>query len=62
MQLAFSLILAARLLARDARWEESTTLHAQAEAILDASGLVLYEDDQHQSEQLLQSGSTCAGR
>lgn len=51
---AFSLIVAARLLAAEGRWEPATTLHSQAESILDATGLVLYEDDQRVSDQMLE--------
>ncbi len=49
-----SLIVAARILAVDERWEEATVLHSQAESILDATGLVLYEDDQIQSDLMLE--------
>ena len=48
-----SLIVAARLLAAERRWQEATTLHSQAESILDATGLVLYEDDQRLSDLML---------
>jgi predicted ATPase/class 3 adenylate cyclase len=48
-----SLIMAARLAAADDRWDTATTLHAQAESILDATGLVLYDDDQRLSAQML---------
>ena len=49
-----SLIVAARILAVDQRWEEATALHSQAESILDAAGFVLYEDDQIQSDLMLE--------
>lgn len=48
-----SLIVAARLVAAERRWQEATTLHSQAESILDATGLVLYEDDQRLSDAML---------
>jgi predicted ATPase/class 3 adenylate cyclase len=50
---AFSLIVAARLAAGEEQWETATQLHSHAESILDAIGLVLYEDDQRLSAQML---------
>ncbi|MET0728882.1 MAG: tetratricopeptide repeat protein [Acidimicrobiales bacterium] len=50
---AMSLIVASRLLAGEQRWGEATTFHYQAASILDAIGLVLYEDDQRLSDAML---------
>jgi predicted ATPase/class 3 adenylate cyclase len=50
---AFSLIVAARLLAADHRWHEAVVVHSGAEPILESTGLVLYEDDARQSEAML---------
>ncbi|HEX4868905.1 MAG TPA: adenylate/guanylate cyclase domain-containing protein [Acidimicrobiales bacterium] len=50
---AFSLIVAARLLAVEHRWYEAVVVHSTAEPILEATGLVLYEDDQYQSDAML---------
>ena len=50
----FSLIVAARLSAADGKWDIATRLHSQAESILDATGLVLYEDDQRLSDLMLE--------
>jgi tetratricopeptide (TPR) repeat protein len=53
VQLAFSLIVAARLAATQARWPIATRLQAKADAILGEVGHVLYEDDRRLSDQLL---------
>lgn len=52
---AFSLIVAARLSAGDGHWATATTLHAQAETILEAIGLALYDDDRKLSDAMLEA-------
>lgn len=51
--LAFSLIVAARIAAGGGDWTEAVLLHSRAEALLDEIGLVLYADDQRESEKLM---------
>ena len=58
---AFSLIVAARLTANADRWETATVLHAQAETILDAIGLALYDDDRKLSDAMLEAARTRLG-
>ena len=58
---AFSLIVAARLEALEERWEQATVLHTQAESILDELGLVLYEDDQRESDMMLERAHHALG-
>ena len=58
---AFSLIVAARLTATAEHWETATVLHAQAETILDAIGLALYEDDRKLSDAMLEAARSHLG-
>jgi ATP/maltotriose-dependent transcriptional regulator MalT len=58
---AFSLIVAARLTAATERWATATVLHAQAETILDAIGLALYDDDRKLSDSMLEAARTHLG-
>jgi predicted ATPase/class 3 adenylate cyclase len=58
---AFSLIVAARLEALAEGWEHATMLHAQAESIIDELGLVLYEDDQRESDVMLEQAHHALG-
>jgi len=60
-KVAFSLIVAARLLATREEWEEAVALHAQAEAILDELGLLLFEDDQRESDVMLEQAHQALG-
>lgn len=50
---AFSLIVAARVAGAEAWWETAVRLHAKAESMLSEVGLVLYEDDRRESDQLM---------
>jgi len=50
---AFSLIVAARIAADGGDWAEAVLLHSRADALLDEIGLVLYADDQRESEKLM---------
>lgn len=50
---AFSLIVAARIAAWAGDWPMAGYLHARGEVLLDEIGLVLYPDDQRESEELL---------
>lgn len=50
---AFSLIVAARIAAGSGDWAEAVLLHSRADALLDEIGLVLYADDQRESEKLM---------
>jgi hypothetical protein len=58
---AFSLIVAARIAADDERWDTAATLHAKAEAILDTTGLALYEEDRRLSDEMLASALAALG-
>ena len=51
--LAFSMIMAARLAGRGEEWEMAVRLHAKGEQLLAETGLVLYEDDRRESDELL---------
>ncbi len=50
---AFSLIVAARMEAGARRWASATRLHARADAELEETGIVLFEDDRRVSETML---------
>lgn len=52
---AFSMIVAARLAGWQGRWDTAVALHTKAEEELDTIGLVLYEDDLAESQQLLEN-------
>lgn len=58
---AFSLIVAARVARWRQDWATAASLHAKAEAMLEETGLVLYEDDRRESEQLLEAVRTELG-
>lgn len=51
--LAFSMIVAARLSGHLGDWQTAVRLHAKGEQLLEETGLVLYEDDRRQSDELL---------
>lgn len=51
--LAFSMITAARLSGHREDWRMAVRLHAKGEQLLEETGLVLYEDDRRQSDELL---------
>jgi predicted ATPase/class 3 adenylate cyclase/tetratricopeptide (TPR) repeat protein len=55
VMVAFSLIVAARIAAALGNWLSATELHAQAEVILERTGIVLYESDRRSSEEMLGS-------
>ena len=55
VMVAFSLIVAARIAAAQGNWLSATELHAQAEVILQRTGIVLYESDRRASEEMLGS-------
>jgi tetratricopeptide (TPR) repeat protein len=55
VMVAFSLIVAARIAAALGNWLSATELHAQAEVILERTGIVLYESDRRASEEMLGS-------
>lgn len=66
VNVAFSLILAARI-AAPKEPETATVLHARAEALLDRCGVTLYESDRHESDEMLTAargalGDTAFGR
>jgi len=50
---AFSLIVAARIAGWRKEWDNAVELHAKAEEQLEEIGLILYEDDLRQSQELL---------
>lgn len=58
---AFSLIVAARLAGSRGDWEEAVRLHARADALLEEIGLVLYEDDRRESDELLTAAKQALG-
>jgi len=60
-KVAFSIIVAARLLAAGEGWQEAVALHARAEAILEGLGLVLFEDDQRESDVMLEEARRALG-
>lgn len=51
--LAFSMIIAARLSGHREDWVMAVRLHAKGEQLLAKTGLVLYEDDRRESDELL---------
>ncbi len=51
--LAFSMIVAARLAGHRADWPTAVQLHARGELLLADTGLVLYDDDRRESDELL---------
>jgi hypothetical protein len=53
VMIAFSLIVAARITGEDGDWDRATKLHAQAESVLEATGLALYDDDRRVSEAMV---------
>ncbi len=58
---AFSLIVAARLAGPHGDWAEAARLHGHADTLLDEIGLVLYEDDRRQSDELLEEARLTMG-
>lgn len=50
---AFSLIMAARVAGAQEDWGTATQLHARGEELLTETGLILYDDDRRESEELL---------
>jgi len=50
---AFSLIVAARIAGGRAEWDTAVRLQAQADLLLEEIGLVLYEDDRREIDELL---------
>jgi hypothetical protein len=50
---AFSLIVAARIASARENWLSAAELHAQADLILDRTGIVLYDSDRRVSEEML---------
>ena len=58
---AFSLIVAARLTAADGAWASAARLHAQAEVLLDRTGLTLYDEDRRVSNEMLASAEQALG-
>jgi predicted ATPase len=53
VMVAFSLIVAARIAAVNENWVSAAELHAQADVLLQRTGIVLYESDRKASEQML---------
>ncbi len=51
--LAFSLIMAARVAGSRREWDTAAQLHARGEALLGETGLILYDDDRRESDELL---------
>lgn len=51
--LAFSLIMAARVAGASDDWSTAVRIHARGETLLTETGLILYEDDRRQSDELL---------
>ena len=54
LMVAFSEIVAARLVAATGAWETAARLQAHAESVIESTGLVLYEDDRRLSDALLE--------
>src|SRR4029077_9750621 len=50
---AFSLIVAARMEAGAHRWASAARLHARADAVLEETGIALFDDDRRVSETML---------
>jgi len=61
LMLGLSLILAARLVAMRSDWATAATLHRQADLILEGTGLLLYEDDQRLSDEMLKHAREALG-
>jgi predicted ATPase/class 3 adenylate cyclase len=59
--LAFSMIVAARLSGPRQEWATAVAVHARGEQLLAETGLVLYEDDQRQSEEFLARARAALG-
>jgi predicted ATPase/class 3 adenylate cyclase len=59
--LAFSMIVAARLSGHRRVWDTAVRLHARGERMLEEAGLVLYEDDRRQSDELLARAGEALG-
>jgi non-specific serine/threonine protein kinase len=55
VMIAFSLIVAARITGEAGDWATATRLHAHAESVLEATGLVLYDDDRRVSEAMVEA-------
>jgi predicted ATPase len=55
VMVAFSLIVAARIAAALENWSAAIELHAQAEVILQRTGIALYDSDRRASEEMLES-------
>ena len=53
--LAFSMITAGRLAGHLENWPVAVRLHSKGEQLLEETGLVLYDDDRSESDELLQS-------
>jgi tetratricopeptide (TPR) repeat protein len=61
LMLGFSLIVAARIVAARGDWATAATLHRQADLILESTGLILYEDDQRLSDEMLKQAREALG-
>ena len=59
--LGFSLIVAARIVAGRGDWATATTLHRQADLILESTGLMLYDDDRRLSDEMLKQAREVLG-
>jgi hypothetical protein len=53
LMLAYSMIVAARIEASERRWSTAARLHARADAVLEESGIQLFQDDRIESEAML---------
>jgi tetratricopeptide (TPR) repeat protein len=59
---AFSLIVAARIAADGEQWNTAAALHAKAEALLETTGLALYDEDRRLSDEMLTRASEALGK
>ena len=59
--LAFSLIMAARVAGTRGDWASAARLHSRGEALLNDTGLLLYDDDRRQSDELLADARDALG-
>ena len=59
--LGFSMIAAARLSGHRREWDTAVRLHARGEQLLEQTGLVLYDDDRRQSDELLARAGAALG-
>jgi predicted ATPase/class 3 adenylate cyclase len=58
---AFSMIMAARIAGQREDWEAAALLHGHGEQLLEQLGLVLYEDDRRESDELVAAARTALG-